>query len=81
MKLLDYLKKALLFTVKYVLSRAILLILFVGLFIGMAQMGYSFLTYMKSPMIQTENSVFIDVKPFPLLFFTNFECMGFQEEI
>lgn len=63
MKLLDYLKKALLFTVKYVLSRAILLILFVGLFIGMAQMGYSFLTYMKSPMIQTENSVFIDVKP------------------
>lgn len=62
MKLLNYLKKVLLFFVKYVLSRAILLVLFLGLFIGLAQFGYNFLNYMKSPMLTTDKSVLIDVK-------------------
>ena len=62
MRLLNYLKKVLLFFVKYVLSRAILLVLFLGLFIGLAQFGYNFLNYMKSPMLATEKSILIDVK-------------------
>lgn len=62
MKLLGYLKKALLFIVKYVLSRAILLIVFVSLFIGLTQVGYSFLSYMKTPMLQTSEPVLVDVK-------------------
>ncbi|WP_233145152.1 endolytic transglycosylase MltG [Wohlfahrtiimonas populi] len=62
MKLLNYLKKVLLFFVKYVLSRAILLVLFLGLFIGLAQFGYNFLNYMKSPMLATDKSILIDVK-------------------
>jgi UPF0755 protein len=62
MKLLNYLKKVLLFFVKYVLSRAILLALFLGLFIGLAQFGYNFLNYMKSPMLVDDKSILIDVK-------------------
>lgn len=62
MKLLNYLKKVLLFFVKYVLSRAILLVLFLGLFIGLAQFGYNFLNYMKSPMLADDKSILIDVK-------------------
>lgn len=61
--LLHYLQKALLFIVKYVLSRAILLAVFVGLFLWLAQFGYNFLTYMKTPMITTEMPVLVEVKP------------------
>lgn len=42
MALVSIIKKVLLFTVKYVLSRALLLTVFVGLFIVLAQQGYSF---------------------------------------
>ncbi len=62
MKLLNYLKRALLFFVKYVLSRAILLVLFLGLFIGLTQFGYNFLNYMKSPMLAADKSILINVK-------------------
>lgn len=62
MKPLNLLKKALLFIIKYVLSRGILLIAFVGLFIGLAQFGYGFLNYMKTPMLSENQIVLIDVK-------------------
>ena len=62
MKFLHYIKKVLFFIVKYVLSRAILLVLFIGLFVGLAQFGYNFLNYMKSPMIADNKTVLIDVK-------------------
>lgn len=63
MALVSIIKKVLLFTVKYVLSRALLLTVFVGLFIVLAQQGYSFLNYMKSPMLSNDSVVLIDVKP------------------
>ena len=62
MKFLHYIKKVLFFIVKYVLSRAILLVLFIGLFVGLAQFGYNFLNYMKAPMIADNKTVLIDVK-------------------
>ncbi|GAA5094332.1 endolytic transglycosylase MltG [Wohlfahrtiimonas larvae] len=62
MKLIHYVKKVLLFLVKYVLSRAILLVVFLGLLIGLAQFGYNFLNYMKSPMLSVDKSILIDVK-------------------
>lgn len=62
MKLMAYFKKVLFFFVKYVLSRTILLVLFLGLLIGLAQFGYNFLNYMKSPMLTADKSILIDVK-------------------
>lgn len=63
MKLLNYLKKALFYFVKYVLSRVILLVLFLGLLIGLAQFGYGFLTYMKTPMLTQKDNIIVDIKP------------------
>lgn len=63
MKLFNFIKRVLLFFVKYVLSRTLLLVLFVGLFVGLAQQGYEFLNYMKTPMVKGDKIVLIDVKP------------------
>lgn len=61
--LLNYLQRMVLFTIKYLLSRVILLVIFVGLFIGLAQFGYNFLNYMKSPMLApNQSTVMIEVK-------------------
>lgn len=61
--LLNYLKKILIFIIKYVLSRVILLSIFVGLFIGLAQFGYNFLNYMKTPMLlKDQESIVVEVK-------------------
>lgn len=44
------------------LSRAIILVVCLGLLISLAQVGYSFLNYMKAPMLANQSSILIDVK-------------------